>query len=114
MSDDRMTLVPLGTAVRRLAVQAADTARAAGSCPHAGALFVSAADPSAGIWCVSCGHRPLGDVLLTPWCVFPECSELARPGVVAARADGRLEVLVRACLDCLTRDADEHQEDDER
>lgn len=107
MDDDRMTLVSLGAAVRSVAVQAADAARAAGSCGHPGAVFVSALDPAAGIWCVGCGHRPMGDALLSPWCCLPECAEMARPGLIAARADGRLEVLLRACARCLVRDVDE-------
>lgn len=111
MSDDRLEFVPLGTAVRRYAVQAADAARAAGSCNHPGAVFVSALDPSAGVWCVACGHRPMGDALLSPWCCFPTCAEMARPGVVVARADGHLEVLIRACPRCLVRDADQDHGD---
>ncbi|MCG6496627.1 hypothetical protein [Kitasatospora sp. A2-31] len=100
--DERITVVYLGRAIRTHAVQVAEEARASGGCGHVGAVYASAAAPDSGAWCVGCGHRPLADLLLTPWCLLPGCDDMARPGITQARADG-LEVLVRACTSCLTR-----------
>ncbi|MEV5156608.1 hypothetical protein AB0K81_32535 [Streptomyces werraensis] len=104
MSDDRAFPVLLGMAVRRRAVQAADQARAVGSCGHPGARFCSALEPTAGTWCVACGAAVVGDLLVSPWCCL--CDDFARPGLTAARAES-LEVLPRACDRCLTRDNDQ-------
>ncbi|MET7738374.1 hypothetical protein ABZT02_44970 [Streptomyces sp. NPDC005402] len=101
MSDDRAHPVLLGLAVRLRAVEVADQARAVGSCGHPGARFCSALAPEAGAWCVACGAAHMGDLLVSPWCVM--CDDFARPGLTAARAE-RLEVLVRVCGHCLTRD----------
>ncbi|MCX4525261.1 hypothetical protein OG982_06080 [Streptomyces sp. NBC_01551] len=102
MAGERIWTVILGAAVRERAVQAAAEARTAGCCGHVGAIYVSAAAPSAGTWCVDCGHRPLGDLLLTPWCLL--CDGIARPGITQARAGG-LEILLRTCDHCLTADS---------
>ncbi|RZB18385.1 hypothetical protein StrepF001_15000 [Streptomyces sp. F001] len=113
MSDDRAYAVLLGTAVRRFAVSVADQARAAGSCGHPGALYASALAPEAGHWCAACGAAHMGDLLTMPWCCMCDGDTFARPGITAARAV-RLEILLRLCDRCLTRDADEDQEDGER
>lgn len=107
MSDDAAYAVRLGLAVRHHAVDVADQARAVGSCGHPGARFCSALEPSAGTWCVACGAAPMGDLLVSPWCGM--CDDFARPGLTAARA-AALEVLLRVCDRCLTRDHDDDQE----
>lgn len=99
--DERASTLRLGVAVRHRAAHAADQARAAGTCGHPGARFCTTLAPEAGAWCVACGAAHIGDLLTTPWCLL--CDAYARPGLTAARSD-RLEVLIRACDPCLTRD----------
>ncbi|WP_329326682.1 hypothetical protein [Streptomyces sp. NBC_01689] len=101
MPGESVRTVLLGLAVRVRAVEAATRALAAGSCGHSGAIYTTAAAPSAGAWCVDCGHRHIGDLLLTPWCLL--CDDLARPGITQAHADGT-QVLLRVCDRCLTAD----------
>ncbi|MFC8013205.1 hypothetical protein [Streptomyces cinereoruber] len=97
--DERAFPVVLGRAAREWGAATAALAMESGQCRHPGARFVSGGDPAAGRWCVSCGARPLGDLLLTPWCSL--CDATARPGLTALRA-GPVEVLARLCDPCLT------------
>lgn len=104
---DRQFTVTLGLAVRRRADAVAHQARAVGSCGHPGARFCSALEPGAGTWCVACGAAPLGDLLVSPWCLL--CDGFARPGLTAARADS-LGVLLRVCDRCLIRNDDDPED----